>query len=286
MEANYKVVTDDSNYNAEMTNAAGKLVVANFTSARCPPCQRIAPVFAAMAPKFPGAIFLSIDISKCPNAAQSNKISATPTFIFFRNKTKVDTATALELEQKVGQHYTDADEADTPKSGVPGHMDLLPCLQRKGCECLNQNSEHPYTNALTPGDSYLESDCDEQMILSLEFSAPVKVHSLRLHGPAERGPRTLRLFTNLPYGLDFDSAESNVAAQDLQLSGKELKGELIKLKYMKFQSVNRLTIFIQDNQAGDEITQLNYIQVIGSPMTATNMSDFKRVAGKAGEGGH
>jgi len=210
MEGNYKVVTDDSNYNAEMTNAAGKLVVANFTSARCPPCQRIAPIFAAMAPKFPGAIFLSIDIANCPNAAQLNKITATPTFIFFRNK----------------------------------------------------------------------------MILSLEFSAPVKVHSLRIHGPAERGPRTLRLFTNLPYGLDFDSAESNVAAQDLELSGKELKGELIKLKYMKFQSVNRLSIFIQDNQAGDEITQLNYIQVIGSPMTSTNMADFKRVAGKAGEGGH
>jgi len=287
MDPNYKVVTDDSMFQTEMNNAAGKLVVANFTSARCPPCQRVAPVFAGLAPQYPGALFLSVDITACPASAQAHKITATPTFMFFRNKTKVDGATAADLEQKVASHYTDADAADTPKSGVPGHIDLLPVLNAKGCECLNQNSDHPYTNALySAGDSYLESDCDEQMILSLEFTAPVKVHSLRLHGPPERGPRTLRLFTNLPYGLDFDSAMSNVAAQEFTLNGKELKGELIKLKYMKFQSVNRLTIFIQDNQAGDEITQINYLQVIGSPMTATNMSDFKRVAGKAGEGGH
>ena len=82
----------------------------------------------------------------------------------FIPQTKIDGATAAELEQKVASHYTDADAADTPKSGVPGHIDLLPVLNAKGCECLNQNSDHPYTNALySAGDSYLESDCDEQV---------------------------------------------------------------------------------------------------------------------------
>ncbi|KAF2358305.1 PITH domain [Trinorchestia longiramus] len=68
-----------------------------------------------------------------------------------------------------------------------------------------------------------------------------------------------------------------------RLTEKDLCGSLLKLKYVKFQNVQNLTIFIQDNQSGDEVTRVNSIQVIGSPMQTTNMSDFKRVAGKKGE---
>ena len=37
-------------------------------------------------------------------------------------------------------------------------------------------------------------------------------------------------------------------------------------------------LFIKDNQSGDEVTQLDYLGFIGSPVQATNMSDFKRVS--------
>ena len=41
--------------------------------------------------------------------------------------------------------------------------------------------------------------------------------------------------------------------------------------------------FLQDNQAGGEVTQVDYLCIIGTPIDTTNMKDFKRVAGKKGE---
>ena len=67
------------------------------------------------------------------------------------------------------------------------------------------------------------------------------------------------------------------------MSPKDLEGGLISLKYVKFQNVMNLTIFVKDNQTDAETTKINHLQLIGSPVATTNMSDFKRVAGKKGE---
>jgi hypothetical protein len=37
-------------------------------------------------------------------------------------------------------------------------------------------------------------------------------------------------------------------------------------------------------QGGDEVTQIDYLGIIGNPINTTNMGEFKRVAGKKGEG--
>lgn len=95
---------------------------------------------------------------------------------------------------------------------------------------------------------------------------------------------TVKLFINQPASLDFDKAEGMEAIQQLQLKPDDLQeGTLIPLKYVKFQNVANLTIFIKDNQGDEETTQLDYLCIIGSPVNTTNMSDFKRVAGKKGE---
>ena len=40
---------------------------------------------------------------------------------------------------------------------------------------------------------------------------------------------------------------------------------------------------IQDNQGDKEVTSLSKLQLIGLPMSATNMNEFKRVSGEVGE---
>lgn len=64
---------------------------------------------------------------------------------------------------------------------------------------------------------------------------------------------------------------------------KDLAGNAFNLRYVKFQNVQNIQIFIKDNQSGGEVTQLDYIGFIGSPITTTKMEDFKRIAGKKGE---
>ena len=42
--------------------------------------------------------------------------------------------------------------------------------------------------------------------------------------------------------------------------------------------VNIFQLFIKDNQSGDEVTQIDYLAIYGSPLNTTNMQEFKRVS--------
>ena len=69
-----------------------------------------------------------------------------------------------------------------------------------------------------------------------------------------------------------------------RLKPSQLDGSPIPLRFVKFQNVKNLVIFVKDNQEGGEVTQIDYLAIIGQTIDTTNMSEFKRVAGKKGEG--
>ena len=89
------------------------------------------------------------------------------------------------------------------------------------------------------------------------------------------------------------------AAQDIEITEKHLSGDVILLKFVKFQNVKNMQFFfkvyhqirqnfylqhcLQDNQSGDDVTQIDHLCIIGTPIDTTNMKDFKRVSGKKGE---
>lgn len=194
-------------------------------------------------------------------------------------------------------------------------MDLNVFITKNQCECLNEADDHPLEHAFTSGGGFLQSDCDEQLILSVTFNQAVKIHSIKLKAPEKLGPKTMKLFINQPRTIDFDQAESSTAVQDIKyvdmqfifhhidfnllisffspssfsfpircsVDAKDLAGNPINLRYVKFQNVQNIQIFIKDNQSGGEVTQLDYIGFIGSPIITTKMEDFKRIAGKKGE---
>ncbi len=62
--------------------------------------------------------------------------------------------------------------------GVKGQEYLTPYLDKSKSECLNEADEHPYAHCLNDGGGYLESDCDEQIILSLSFSQVYLLHTI------------------------------------------------------------------------------------------------------------
>ena len=68
------------------------------------------------------------------------------------------------------------------------------------------------------------------------------------------------------------------------LTEDDLLGETaVELRYVKFQSVNNLQIFISENQSGSDVTNIESLALLGAPVSTTNMQDFKRIAGKQGE---
>lgn len=69
-----------------------------------------------------------------------------------------------------------------------------------------------------------------------------------------------------------------------RLSEKDIEeGNPIPLRYVKFQNVQNIQIFVKDNQSGSETTRIDHITIFGSPISTTNMGEFKRLDGKKGE---
>lgn len=277
-------VANDSDFAEKLNQGGTKLVVIDFSATWCGPCKAIAPFVEEMSTKYPNAHFLNVDVDECAETAASYGVTAMPTFVFLRNKTRLALLKGADkagLEAKIKQFYTDASQDE--EVGVKGMMDITSFLDKSKCECLNESDDHPYAHCLQGGGGFLESDCDEQLILALTFNQAMKVHSLKIKAPADKGPKTVRVFQNQPNTLDFDKADSMISVQDLELTPEQLDGSIITLKFVKFQNVQNLQFFFKDNQNGEETTQIDHLSVIGTPISTTNMNDFKRVSGKKGE---
>uniref|UniRef100_A0A673INR2 PITH domain-containing protein n=1 Tax=Sinocyclocheilus rhinocerous TaxID=307959 RepID=A0A673INR2_9TELE len=260
-----KVIGNDSEFQAELSGAGSRLAVVKFTMSGCRPCVRIAPAFNMLSNKYPQAVFLEVDVHVCQATAAANNISATPTFLFFRNKVRVDQyqgADASGLEEKIKQHVendpSSNEDSDIPKGYV---RKLSECV----CNCVL--SDWSFCICL-------------QLLITIAFNQPVKLFSLKLlAAELAQAPKSVKIFINLPRSLGFDDAERSEATQALDLSEEDYKDDgLIPLRYVKFQNVNSVTLFIKSNQGDEETTKVNYLTFIGTPVQATNMSDFKRVS--------
>ncbi|VDL74193.1 unnamed protein product [Nippostrongylus brasiliensis] len=270
-----KVCQDDSDYQTAMAEAGAKPVVVDFSAEWCGPCKMIAPIFENLSNKYMSMVFLKVDVDKCEETAAQNGVSAMPTFIVFVNGSKVDSlrgANTAGLEAMVQKW------ADTQPSGdVPGQSDITSLIDKKQMECLNGDDSTPLTGFLE-GLNVLRSDCDEQLIISLPFTQPVKVHSIMMKGTSEKTPKSVRIFSNLPKTLDFDGANSVAALQTLEFSEKaQSEPELLQLKYVKFQNVNNIQLFVENNQGGGDVTELEVLKIYGTPLSGVNMSEFKRI---------
>ncbi|GMR43275.1 hypothetical protein PMAYCL1PPCAC_13470, partial [Pristionchus mayeri] len=85
-----KHVNSDYAFDSEMGKAGSKPVCVDFFAEWCGPCKQIAPFFEQLSAKYPGVVFLKVDVDQCTNAAASNGVQAMPTFMMFINRTKKD----------------------------------------------------------------------------------------------------------------------------------------------------------------------------------------------------
>jgi len=222
-------------------------------------------------------------------------VTALPTFVFFRGGSVLETfkgADPNRLEETIERLVNQsggAGAASGSDSVVPGQWVLNNYINAAQIDCLNNISDSDPYSVIVNDEKLLQSDCDEQLILSFGFNVPVKVHSLRLLAPSDgRAPMTVKIFANTTAALDFDQAERLESVQTVTFTPEHVAGEgkALELRYVKFQNVLNLTFFIKDNQGGEDSTVLRYLEIIGSPRDATDMKDFKRVAGKEGESDH
>lgn len=210
----------------------------------------IAPIFERMSTEYAarGVKFLKVDVDECQDTAQNNNINIMPTFVFFKNRVaiaRVTSADPVGLEAKLRELIEQQEiYAAAVDSGVAGFINLTSYINVAQSECLNECDHNNLSNALKPGsEAYLQSDCDEQLIINLAFNQPVKVNSMKIIAPASNGPKHLKLFINQPRTLDFDQVTLMEPVQSIDLTEDDLvKGNIIQFRYVKFQNIQNLIV--------------------------------------------
>lgn len=90
-------------------------------------------------------------------------------------------------------------------------------------------------------------------------------------------PKTVKVYVN-KLTLGFDETDSVEETQTILLSEKDYEGNgLIPLRFVKFQNVNSVILFIEDNLGEEETTQIKQLIFVGSPLDSTDMSALKKV---------
>ncbi|RWS17074.1 thioredoxin-1-like protein [Dinothrombium tinctorium] len=85
------LVKDQADFNAKLEEAGSKLVVVDFFATWCGPCKAIAPCIEKLAEQLKDSVvFLKVDVDENESIATEYKITAMPTFKFFKNKTEID----------------------------------------------------------------------------------------------------------------------------------------------------------------------------------------------------
>ncbi|SPO03883.1 related to thioredoxin-like protein [Cephalotrichum gorgonifer] len=145
----------------------------------------------------------------------------------------------------------------------------------------------------------LESDADEQLLMTVPFTGQVKLHSISiLTSPSPSAPRTLKVFANRD-GLDFATAEEAEPTQTFELSQTSEVQEL-PVKRAKFSSVQRLALFFEDNfsEGEEDVSRVGYLGFKGEWMAlgrapreiiyeaAANPSDHKLKGAGINQMGH
>ncbi|KAL8709475.1 MAG: hypothetical protein Q9220_005858 [cf. Caloplaca sp. 1 TL-2023] len=123
--------------------------------------------------------------------------------------------------------------------------------------------EKTWPQRLNP-EPFLESDADEQLLISVPFTGVVKLHSILIRSSTDSSaPKTLKLFINRD-DLDFSTAADLQPTQSMELSQTSEIQDL-PVKRALFGNTYNINLFVEDNY-GEDVTRIFWIGFKGDFM--------------------
>ena len=196
-------------------------------------------------------------------------------------------------------------------AGLPrGYRDITDQVDVRGLDLLNADSDFGDARGLFAGSKpttldagkgkakeddkkdWVESDTDEQLMLYMPFQSTLKVHTIQITSiPPTEGdevpmrPKTVQVYSNRAHVLGFDEAEGIPATQSVELRPQDWDAETgtakIELRFVKFQNVTSLVVFIVDGDGDGEKVRVDRLRIIGETGEKREMGKLEKV----GEGG-
>ncbi|CAG8567746.1 9581_t:CDS:2 [Cetraspora pellucida] len=250
--------------------ASPKLTVVDFHATWCQPCHMIAPTFNELSSKYKHANFAKVDVDQLRDVSTAAQVRSMPTFKFFKNGQQVAQlvgANGEELKRLVAQHVGSPEECGSSSLNIQGHTDINEFITLNQVDCLNLKENHVAKSIFTKDDTYIESDVDEQLLISVPFNQAVRLHSIKLVAKdIEHAPKTIKLYANR-INIGFDETDSTEETQLLQLALKDYEENvIIPLRFVKFQSVTNIIVsfgVVTYNIGDQETTSLKELIFIG-----------------------
>ena len=90
----------------------------------------------------------------------------------------------------------------------------------------------------------------------------------------------IKLFSNTPHNLGFEEAEDMTPTQVVELSEKDWNKDgtaSIGLRYVKFQNINSLVMFVVESEGDSEKVRLDRIRLIGEAGEKREMGKLEKV---------
>ena len=199
-----------------------------------------------------------------------------------------------------------------------GYSDITDQVDVRGLDLLNADSNFGDARTLFAGGKpseldagkgkdtsegdgkkdWVETDTDEQLMLYIPFQATLKIHTLHITSlppssqAAEGGevpmrPKTIHLYTNRAHVLGFDEAESVPATQAVTLRPQDWDARTgtakVELRFVKFQNVSSLVVFIVDGEGSGEKVRVDRLRVIGESGEKREMGKLEKIGDQSGE---
>jgi len=283
--------------------SSNSVVVIDFFATWCGPCKAIAPMYEKLASSLTEAgkmVFTKVDVDKQKEIAQSHEITAMPTFVVYKNGSESDRVRGGEMQKlgavvrnllsEAGGSAISSSSSSWTGGEIPkGYKSINTEIEIKGLDCMNWKSELGSIRSLFENSSpsglepkakakeadWMESDTDEQLMLFIPFQSTVKVFQLQITSlppsseddddEAAKRPRTIKIYINNAHILGFEEAESRTEHQTITLSDDDWKDgtATISTRFVKFQAVSTLTMFIVDAADDAESVRVDRIRIIG-----------------------
>lgn len=190
-----------------------------------------------------------------------------------------------------------------------GYTDVTDQVDVRGLDLLNSDSEFGGVRTLfetsqpssagkgkATGESksdWIESDVDEQLMLYVPFTSTLKVHTIQITSFPRKTdeeddevplrPKTIHLYTNRQHNLGFEEAEDIAPTQTFELKASDWDEKTgtakLELRFVKFQNVYSLVLFVVDGDGEGEKTRIDRIRIIGESGEKREMGKLEKVGG-------
>jgi PITH domain len=169
-----------------------------------------------------------------------------------------------------------------------GYSNVTDQIDLKGLELLNFDGEFgsvrtlfdftkpsAFENSKSSPKDWVESDTDDQLMLFIPFQSTLKIHSLQFTSlppssddeEAPMRPKTVQVYTNRSHVLGFEEAEDITPTQSITLGSRDWDSKTgtanIELRFVKFQNVSSLVIFIVNGDGEGDKIRLDRVRIVG-----------------------